>query len=251
IDQVDLDAGQGDDTFILNKLTQTSSVKRVNLNESELRSVDAQNSIDGQGRDTISFNGSDQADTFELRAIPASGVKRDPPNAPFPAAQEKVTGLGFEVYVPNFNDHIMVNGGGGKDTISTDIDPQVSSTAPRGPRGQFTFNGGADNDTINVLAAFGPTFVNGDDRDDIVNVGSRNPKSGGSLNSVLALVTVNGGTGSDTFNADDSGDTTANTGQLSATALTGLGMAAGVAYAGVEAVTIALGSGKDIFTVAS
>src|SRR5262249_28380582 len=56
--------------------------------------------------------------------------------------------------------------------------------------------------------------------------------------------------GSDTLNVDDSGDTTANTGALSATAITGLGMGGGIGYANFEGLAVSLGSGGNAFTVA-
>ena len=50
---------------------------------------------------------------------------------------------------------------------------------------------------------------------------------------------------------DDSGDALANTGTLTATTLTGLGMSDGIDYAELESLNIDLGSGADGFTIAS
>ena len=239
IEQINLDPGYGDDTVTVNKPTHATSVRRVTLND-----------VDGQGRDTIILNGSSAADAFDLHAVlplPFASKPGEPP-PPTPAAQERITGLGLEVYTPNFDNHIIVNAGGGDDTIRTDIASDVTPDMVRGPRGQLTLNGDGGNDTISVLKTFGPTAANGGAGDDTINVGGGDPRS---LNSILAGVSVDGGQGFDTFTADDSGDTSANTGQLSATTLTGLGMSAGITYSALEAINVALGSGSDIFTIAS
>ena len=111
-------------------------------------------------------------------------------------------------------------------------------------------NGGAD--TANVLTTAGVTTVNTGSEDDTVNVGSNAPGTGGNVNSIGALLTVNGEGGSDTLNVDDSGDIAANPGNLTSTRLTGLGLsAAGLTYGTMESLNIGLGSGSDTFTVAS
>ena len=50
---------------------------------------------------------------------------------------------------------------------------------------------------------------------------------------------------------DDTGDTTDNTGTLTSTTITGLGMAVGITYGTVEHLVISLGSGNDTFTINS
>ena len=67
------------------------------------------------------------------------------------------------------------------------------------------------------------------------NVGSKAPDVNGNVNAISASLTVNGEAGSDTINVDDTSDTSGNTGNLTATALTGLGMSAGITYGTVEA----------------
>jgi hypothetical protein len=63
------------------------------------------------------------------------------------------------------------------------------------------------------------------------------------------------GSGSDTLNADDTGDTTTSqSGTLTATTLTGLGMGlsmgpSGITYSGLKALNINLGSGGNQFTI--
>ncbi|MFZ1409933.1 MAG: hypothetical protein WAS07_00575, partial [Micropruina sp.] len=83
------------------------------------------------------------------------------------------------------------------------------------------------------------------------------PNSGGTLNSIQALLTVDGGTnadglsGLDLLRLDDTGDATDNTGELTSTRITGLGTSDGITYTTVENLGIALGSGNDTFTISS
>jgi hypothetical protein len=64
-----------------------------------------------------------------------------------------------------------------------------------------------------------------------------------------ALVIVGGG--KDTLNVDDTGDAAGESGTLTAAALSGLGLGAGVTYSGVAGLNINLGSGGDTFNVQS
>ena len=83
-----------------------------------------------------------------------------------------------------------------------------------------------------------------------MNLGSTMPTIGGTVNGLSALLTLAGG-GTDTVNVDDTGDPAANTGNLTATLLTGLGMAQGVQYSSIEILNLNLGSGGDTFTIES
>ncbi|HEX5857107.1 MAG TPA: hypothetical protein VFY91_03265, partial [Microbacterium sp.] len=81
--------------------------------------------------------------------------------------------------------------------------------------------------------------------------------TGGTVNGISAALVIDGGngpgaaTGTDLLSIDDTGDGAANTGELTSTTITGLGMSAGVTYAAFEQLTIDLGSGGDTFTVHS
>ncbi|HWS57763.1 MAG TPA: hypothetical protein VN257_04430, partial [Actinotalea sp.] len=81
--------------------------------------------------------------------------------------------------------------------------------------------------------------------------------TGGTVNDVDAKLTVVGGTGpgpitgNDLLAVDDTGDTAANTGELTFDWITGLGMAVGITYTGFELLTVDLGSGGDTFTIHS
>jgi Ca2+-binding RTX toxin-like protein len=113
-------------------------------------------------------------------------------------------------------------------------------------------NGGGD--TVNVRTIAGVTTVNGGDGSDTVNVGSLAPGAGGTVNGIGALLTINGNdpaSGSDVLNVDDTGDSSANTGTLTSTTITGLGMGGSITYGTVEHLTISLGSGGNTFTINS
>src|SRR5262249_59829576 len=101
---------------------------------------------------------------------------------------------------------------------------------------------GARTDTVNVLstnAGTTTTIETGAGSANTVNVGSTAPTTGGNANAIAGLLIITGQSTSDTLNVDDSGDAAANTGLLTSTRLTGLGMAGddaekGIQYAGVE-----------------
>ena len=111
------------------------------------------------------------------------------------------------------------------------------------------------NDTINIRATGGLTTLNtSEGGSSTINVESLEPGGKGivaNLQGTLAVVT--GESASDTLNVDDSGDTAARSGTLTAATLTGLGMGAGGitydSYYLLTAFNIALGSGKDAFWI--
>lgn len=112
----------------------------------------------------------------------------------------------------------------------------------------------AGNDTVNVRTISAATTVNAGSGDDTINVGGLAPVVGGTVDGIAALLTVNGNdpaSGSDVLNVDDTGDTGPNTGTLTATTITGLGMAGSISYGTIETLNIDLGSGGDTFTIAS
>jgi len=92
---------------------------------------------------------------------------------------------------------------------------------------QLDTAGGAD--AVYVLATGGATTVNAGDGDDTIHVGSLAPDMGGTVNAIGGLLNVRGGTGTDSLTVDDSGDASDNSGTLTATTLTGLGMGQGIA----------------------
>ena len=84
-----------------------------------------------------------------------------------------------------------------------------------------------------------------------INVGGISPFNGGVLANIQGPLTVNGDT-QDTLNLDDTGDATARSAFLTNAKLTGLGMAAtGVAYTGLSALNLKLGTAKDVVNTLS
>lgn len=112
----------------------------------------------------------------------------------------------------------------------------------------FTHSGA---DEINIKTTEIPINLNAGDSNDIVNIGSRSPESNGTVDQINALVTVDGGGGSDMLNIDETGESGNDTGSLTSQTITGLGMAEGVRYQAFATVNIELGSGQDTFTVVS
>ncbi len=88
---------------------------------------------------------------------------------------------------------------------------------------------------------------------DVVYTGSNSrpvANAGGTLNNFRASLTLLGGTGADTWIADETGDTLPNTGTLTSTRLSGLGITgAGIAYLELEHFVLNLGSAGDTLTV--
>jgi hypothetical protein len=113
--------------------------------------------------------------------------------------------------------------------------------------------GGADSDIVSLTGTQSRTRADGGAGDNLFHVGSQatpGSSQGGLLDGVAAQLTIMGGTsGNDRLVLDDSGDTGANTGQLSSAALTGLGMGEGIVYGGIEHLEIGLGHAADILRV--
>ncbi|WP_217312837.1 DUF4347 domain-containing protein [Richelia sinica] len=113
-------------------------------------------------------------------------------------------------------------------------------------------NGGADR--FNILSTSSLLTINGGAMADTFRIGSNanGSNTNGTLNGINALLTIDSGTSSsdrDILSLDDTGDNTANTGTLTSTTITGLGLTAGINYANFEDLDISLGSGNNTFTV--
>ncbi|BAS54198.1 GLUG domain-containing protein [Leptolyngbya boryana NIES-2135] len=147
---------------------------------------------------------------------------------------------------------ILIKGDqGNADSVGSTIDIRGTLQAP-----VVEITGDSNNDRVNLtnVSTGSPVTIRTLDGDDTINIGSNSTptsNTNGTLNRISANLAIDGGTGNDQFKADDSGDTTANTGTLTNTQLLGLGMTGTINYAGVEAIEVALGSGADTFTVAS
>jgi hypothetical protein len=113
--------------------------------------------------------------------------------------------------------------------------------------GQTRLNTASGTDTVTVVAIHGDTSVNTGSEDDQIEVS--NP--GQCVDDIDAILTIAGDGGSDRLTISDAGDMTDNTGTLTATQLTGLGMGGRIDYATLEVLDLTLGSGADNFTVAN
>src|SRR6185503_12663555 len=111
-------------------------------------------------------------------------------------------------------------------------------------------NLGSGNDMFGVQstnATTTTTLNTGAGSNDVV-VGTLAPSTGGTVHYIFgALVVV--GSGSDHLIVDDDGDAATNSGTLTPTTITGLGMGSGITYSGLATLYISLGSGNDTFTV--
>ena len=93
--------------------------------------------------------------------------------------------------------------------------------------GTTTIAGGAGNDSFRVRTISGHTAIDAGAGDDTFQVGTTAGLGGpGVLDSLDALLALDGGTGTDTLNLDDSADTKNDLGWLTQTTLTGLDMIA-------------------------
>ena len=71
------------------------------------------------------------------------------------------------------------------------------------------------------------------------------------MGQVNALLTIAAGSGYNVLNLDDSGDSSNRTGTLSASSVSGFGMAGSISFSGISAENLWLGSGTDNLTLAS
>ena len=139
-------------------------------------------------------------------------------------------------------DNVRVHGNNDNDTVNvTNVTAGSDTTI-------WTYDGA---DTINIRTNNAKIIVNAGEGIDTVNVGTKMPATGGNLNAISALLTINGEGGFDILNLDDTGDGANNTGALTATQITGLGMSQGIIYGTLERLNLDLGRGSDEFTVRS
>jgi hypothetical protein len=152
----------------------------------------------------------------------------------------QIQGLGPTVVVPDDEDVVNVNPGG-SNTVNINTKTM---------HGSLTVNGGSGVNQFNVQAISGPTTINTTGGQNTMNVGSKAPGTGGVLSGIVAALTLNGSNGMDTANVDDTGDTSPQSGTLTPTTLTGMGMGlSGITYSNLAALNISLGSGGNNFAI--
>jgi Ca2+-binding RTX toxin-like protein len=110
---------------------------------------------------------------------------------------------------------------------------------------------GTGNDTVNVqsTSASAVTTVATGAGTDTLNIGSAAPGILGTLNGIAGRLIIDGQAGSDTANLYDTSDSASNTGRLTSTEISGLGLGLGIQYAALETLNVNLGSGADFFTI--
>ncbi|MBI4323853.1 MAG: calcium-binding protein [Chloroflexi bacterium] len=186
----------------------------------------------GSGTDTLNLRNENDgtARTTTLSAVLANSVTLHTVTSTAMAGSIRYQGL----------DSVVVRLGGGADTISLD----------HTHAGSTTLYGNGGNDTFNVNRILGATALHGGSANDTILVSGT---SSGILDTVHGLgaeLTVNGDGGTDVLTLNDTGDGSGDTdGILTGTRLTGLGMAAGLTYGGIETLNVNLGLGHDAFRV--
>ena len=118
-------------------------------------------------------------------------------------------------------------------------------TDPSGSDGILLIGSAVGGNTFNVQStlAGSSTEIQTFGANNTFNVSSKEPMPGGIVDNIQGALTV-AGNGADTMNVDDTGSTTAKTGTLTATTLTGMNMGpSGITYSGLATLNISLGSG--------
>ena len=165
-------------------------------------------------------------------------------------------GMGHAISFNTFENINLTLGSGSDDlTISETINGTTTVSGGAGDdqltvehsRGTLSVNGDAGQDTLTLRTTDGSVFIDGGNDADLIQLGS----TAGLADGLQGSITLEGGDGQDRLILDDSGDSSDNSATLTATTLTGLGMSDGINYAGVEELTVQLGSGDDTFNAQS
>ena len=175
----------------------------------------------------------------------------------------RLTGLGMNGMIDYSEiETLNIDLGSGLDTFT------IESTHS----GATNLNANNGADIVNIRTVAGATTVNTGLGDDTINVGSNaqgdtndpDDNTNGTLNSISSLLVVVAGEGvsdDDLLTVDDTADSEDNTGVLTSSRITGLGMgnadqsvvesALGIDYTEFEELIISLGAGADTFTINS
>jgi Ca2+-binding RTX toxin-like protein len=236
IETLNIELGSGADAFTVESTHAGATNLHANGGDDTINvGVGSLNGLSGP----LAVSGGDGADTLNV-----DDTGDTEPNTGALTAIT-ITGLGMGVGIAY----------GAVETLNIDLSSGADTfTIDSTHDGATNLRANAGDDTANVRAISGDTTVDGGEHDDTINVGSFAPAGGGMLEGIAALLTIEGNepaSGSDVLNIDDSGDTGANSGALTGTRITGLGMAGSVIYGTVETLNIDLGSGGDTFTIES
>ncbi len=161
---------------------------------------------------------------------------------------------------------LTLNGDGGSDTINVDdtgeLQPNtlhltattitgldMSQGIVYGTSEFLNISLGSGGNVANIRSTCATTTVNTGSGDELIHLGSLAPAiGGGTLNLLAGALTLNGQSGNDTLYVDDTGDTTANTGSLSESRISGLGTN-GVSYSNLEGMELSMGSGGNTLDI--
>ena len=230
-----VDAGGGADTVNVGTNAQGNAANLGNNSSGTLNFIGALLTINGDGTGSDVLNVDDTGD-----GAPNTGN----------LTSTRITGLGMAA-----DDVTKGIDYSGIETLNIGLGSNVDTfTIESTHTGATNVAGNNGGDIFNVRTISGQTTVDGNNGSDTFNVGN----TAGTLNSIFAALILNGNdptSGSDVLNVDDTGDTAPNTGNLAgnltATQITGLGMASGITYGTIETLNIGLGSNQDRFTIAS
>ena len=238
---VTINSGGGDDIISIGSeagLIETDTVARtfefLNVG-GDVNAIEAVVTVNGGGHGdgdvlNIDETGDSTNNTGTLTATQLTGL----------GIGGSVTYGGFEILNINLGDAAAGN------------DFLIEST--HGPAAVTNLDSGAGDDEVAIETIDGPTNIFTREGDDDVLVGSgaglANPIPTSTLDDIQALLTIDAGAGADdTLSVFDSGDTSANSGRLTATELTGLGMFLGILYAEFELLALNLSNGNDDFFI--
>jgi len=235
-------SANGDDSFTVNgnggSIVLTGGAEAdsfvINGNSGELLTATG-----GDGNNSFIVNSNSSPATL----IGGSGDNTFTVNCPLAAALT-IEGGGS-------GDVLTVNGTVGNDfwTITNSFVGGVGAPIDFAGITSLFVNGIAGNDTFNVLSTGPATTINTGSGSSTINVGSTAPVLGGKVNGIQGALTIVG-SGHDTLNIDDSGDSATETGTLTSTTLTGLGLGeSGITFSGLVALNLSLGSGSETLFV--
>jgi hypothetical protein len=146
----------------------------------------------------------------------------------------RISAAVLAVYAESDND--VVNFAGGQNASPLLIVPIITTVYAQGSNDTINVRNNSSREILAVQSPLGPTTI---------NVGSTAGLTGqGSVDGIVGAVTVMGG-GGDTLNASDQASTANNSGTLTDTRLTGLGMGQGITYSGLANLNIYLGGGNN------
>ncbi|MHB1559942.1 MAG: beta strand repeat-containing protein, partial [Isosphaeraceae bacterium] len=201
------------------------------------------------GANSLTVVGDGATDAFTVSSNSITVASSLSSNAPQPITFQNVQSL-------------TIDGGSGTDLVAIDDTAPSPSTTVNTGTGSDTVsieatssplvvNAQMGTATINVQSIDAPASINTGISNDAINVSSTAPAPGGVLSGIAATLTIDGGAGN-TLNISDAGNSSASTSTLTATTFGSSTFAPGgsVAYTGLGALNIAMGSGGNVFTVA-